>query len=202
MHRREASKPLLSLLQWHPGPSPFTNLPALHFLPLLCAAKDCLVCRLLPRMLLNMRSVGDRIPSTLTKLNQILITKPPLGRINYVDMPPLTAPDRPLHPLVWKVLLLLACVLVFCFALHAKMAVYGQSSQPQPTTSSKLWANAERFDAPVQIPSSTFLWLAIFLASMLYLRAEGRLERERVAVPRQQHSLTYLHRFLRPPPSW
>lgn len=136
------------------------------------------------------------------KIDSILITKLPLGRLNYMEMPPLTAPDRPLHPLVWKVLLLLACMLVFCFALHAKTAVYGQSSQPQPTTSSKLWANAERFDAPVQISSSTFLWLVVFLASLLYLHAERRLERECVVIPRQQRSLNYLHRFLRPPPLW
>jgi len=119
-----------------------------------------------------------------------------------MDMPPLTPPDQPLPPLLWRVLLLLACVLVFSFALHAKVAVYGHSTQPQPGTSSKLWTNGMRFEAPPENPSLPLLWLTLFLVSIIWLTPSSRLQETRVVVARTRSSQQFLHRFLRPPPSY
>jgi hypothetical protein len=115
-------------------------------------------------------------------------------------MPPLTAPDKPLSPTCWRLLLLAACVLVFAFALHAKVAVYHQSPQPQTSTSAKLWLNGEK--VVIQPSFSTFpvLCFAALLFSLFSRPREARYEvAYRTSVPAQASRL-YLHRFLRPPP--
>ena len=61
-----------------------------------------------------------------------------------MDMRPLTAPEKPLSPACLRFLPLVACVLVFAFAAHAKVSVYHQSTQPQTSTSAKLWLSAEK----------------------------------------------------------
>lgn len=117
-----------------------------------------------------------------------------------VDMPPLTSPDKPLSPACWRLLLLTACVLVFAFALHAKVAVYHQSTQPQTSTSAKLWVNVEKATLPPLSPGVSALWLAAFIIWLLSPRPELRLavvDRTPGIVRARQ---LYLHRFLRPPP--
>lgn len=122
-----------------------------------------------------------------------------MTRIIEMSMPPLTPPDRPLYPAFWRLLLLVACVLVFSFALHAKVAVYGQS-QPQPSTASKLWANGVKVETLATSPTSLVLWLAVFLASVL---CESQSSHHYVSpiAAREWSRHPYLHRFLRPPPS-
>jgi hypothetical protein len=113
-------------------------------------------------------------------------------------MSSLARPDKPLNSALWRFLLVAACVLVFSFAVHAKVAVYGQS-QPQPSTSSKLWANGVKFETPVTNSTPSVLWIAIFLA---YLMCESQSSRHYVSsvVVREQRLDHYLDRFLRPPP--
>jgi len=129
-----------------------------------------------------------------------LLTKRRPARINCMDMPPLTSPDKPLNSLFWRLLLLLACVLVFSFALHAKVAVYGHI-QPQPSTSSKMWMNGTRFEVPDLTSSAVLLWLAVLSIPLFYRKSAGRFEAAPVALAREpSRREQYLRRFLRPPP--
>lgn len=114
-------------------------------------------------------------------------------------MPPLTTPARPLNPAIWRLLLVLACVLVFSFALNAKVAGYGQSG-PEASTSSKLWAQDGKFETPDLSSMTTLLWLAAFLAAILLPGRSGRYQEEFV-VAQAMRRQRYLHRFLRPPPA-
>jgi hypothetical protein len=117
-----------------------------------------------------------------------------------MDMPPLTSPDRPLNPVFWRILLLLACVLVFSFALHAKVAVYDHGSQPQPSTSSKLWLTGLKIELPTTASLFSLFWLAAFLTSAIYCQMEPRYHAVCETVARESRRQRYLHRFLRPPP--
>src|SRR5215472_3114277 len=117
-----------------------------------------------------------------------------------MDMPPLTSLDRPLNPVFWRVLLLLACVLVFSFALHAKVAVYDHGSQPQPSTSSKLWIAGLKPELPSATSLFSLFWFATFLVCLISWRLEQRYHADRVIVARELRRQQYLHRFLRPPP--
>ena len=51
--------------------------------------------------------------------------------------------------------LIAACVLVFLFAFHAKMGVYGHGVivKPHTATSSKLWVKSQRMPEPTLTPS-------------------------------------------------
>ena len=117
-----------------------------------------------------------------------------------MDMPPLTPPDRPLNPVFWRILLLLACVLVFGFALHAKVAAYDHGSQPQPSTSSKLWLTGLK----IELPSATSLFFlfsfAAFLSCVISWQREQRYHAVCGTVARELRRQQYLNRFLRPPP--
>jgi len=116
-----------------------------------------------------------------------------------MDMPPLTPPDKPLHPVFWRSLLVMACVLVFSFALHAKVAVYGQI-RPQASTASKLWVNDIRPAAPIVVVLPLLVWLAVFLSIMVrWSDKESYCTRPVLAQERRRQQ--YLHRFLRPPPA-
>ena len=117
-----------------------------------------------------------------------------------MDMPPLTAPDRPLNPVFWRILLLLACVLVFSFALHAKVAVYDHGSQPQPSTSSKLWLTGLKSEASSTTSFASLLWLAAFLICLISWQFEQRYHAVCETVVCELRRQQYLHRFLRPPP--
>lgn len=128
-----------------------------------------------------------------------LLTKSQILRIICMDMPPLTSPDKPLNPLFWRILLVLACVLVFSFALHAKTAVYGHAS-PQPSTSSKLWMSDAQWQPSTVVPSSTLMWLAAFLSYLGCWHNVRRNDAAPVVVAREQWRQQYLNRFLRPPP--
>src|SRR6516162_2733480 len=114
-------------------------------------------------------------------------------------MPPFTSPDRPLRPVCWRLLLVLACLLVFCFALHAKVAIYGHSVQPHASTASKLWLDGKKLD--VQSPSLTFVLLCL-TPILLAVRQQFELRRfvHHTTPPASALNWRYLHRFLRPPP--
>jgi uncharacterized BrkB/YihY/UPF0761 family membrane protein len=115
-------------------------------------------------------------------------------------MPPLTAPEKPLSPACWRFLLVVACVLVFAFAVQAKVSVYHQSTQPQTSTSAKLWLNAEKTTGQPLAPSVSVLWFATLLLSVFAPRNELRFAVVICApgVVRARH--LFLQRFLRPPP--
>ena len=117
-----------------------------------------------------------------------------------MDMPPLTSPDRPLNPVFWRILLLLACVLVFCFALHAKTAVYEHGSHPQASTSSKLWMTGFKTQLPAATPLAPLLWFAAFLTCLIYRQRERRYHAVCETAAPELRRQQYLHRFLRPPP--
>jgi hypothetical protein len=120
-------------------------------------------------------------------------------RIHCVDMPPLTSPGKPLNPVLRRVLLLLAIVLVFSFALHAKLAMYGQSVQPHPSTSSKLWLSSSKLEM-LTVPTLPLLVFAAFLTAFLWRAPvwHYRFVRENPAAESRRRQ--YLHRRLRPPP--
>jgi len=118
-----------------------------------------------------------------------------------MDMPPLTSPDRPLNPVFWRILLLLACVLVFSFALHAKVAVYEHGSQPQPSTSSKLLLTGLKIELPSASSLFFLFWVAACLICLISWQREQRYHAVCGTAGRELCS-QYLHlrRFLRPPP--
>lgn len=96
-----------------------------------------------------------------------------------VDMPPLTAPNKPIHPMCWRALLLI---------------------EPHPSTSSKLWISGAKWQPPPEVPACTMLWLAALLTCLLGWEGVRHYQSAPVAVVRERHRRQYLHRFLRPPP--
>ena len=116
-------------------------------------------------------------------------------------MPPLTAPDKPLNPMFWRLLLLVACLLVFAFALHAKVAVYQSSAAPQTSTSAKLWISGEKMSAPALSSSACLLWFATLVVLIFPLRRETRIEVVERAPAVLLARQLFMQRFLRPPPS-
>jgi len=114
-------------------------------------------------------------------------------------MPPLTSLAKPLNPATWRLLLVVACVLVFCFALHAKMAVYVHG-KAQASTSSKMWPNETKSGPPSLTLAARLFWLAFLFPSILLSEALWRYHLSPVKV-RQLRLQRYVHRFLRPPPA-
>jgi hypothetical protein len=102
-----------------------------------------------------------------------------------------------------RTLLLAVCVLVFLFALRAKVAVYNGNAPAKvtPTTSAKLWLSGQKMEVQ-SLDSSTAIWFWLALLSLFTLV----LHRESIAQVASRSplpsnvSLRYLHRFLRPPP--
>ena len=109
-------------------------------------------------------------------------------------------PEKTLSPVGWRLLLLAACVLVFAFALHAKVSVYQQGSHIDTSTSSKLWLDGQRQVAQPISESLAVFWLASFLIYLFYKQSEGRHDAVYRAPAPVQLTQLYLHRFLRPPP--
>jgi hypothetical protein len=101
---------------------------------------------------------------------------------------------------MWRILLILACVLVFSFALHAKVAGYGPPFGPHPSTSSKLWLNGDKLHPPVVAPAPAPLWLAAFLAGVVVPRTLRNNQLVFAAATVAHHRMVYQRRFLRPPP--
>lgn len=69
------------------------------------------------------------------------------------------------------------CFLVFLFALRAKTAVYlnGAAGKITPSTASKLWISAEKFEArAVAVPSVLSPWLTFLSLFGLYLLPQRR----------------------------
>jgi hypothetical protein len=115
-------------------------------------------------------------------------------------MPPLRSPDKPLNPVFWRILLLLACLLVFSFALHAKVAVYSGTSHPQASTSSKLWLTGQKSQPETIVPPMTLVWLATFITSLLCWQGVLPYQQGPALEIRGLGRQQYLSRFLRPPP--
>src|SRR5271165_2762265 len=114
-------------------------------------------------------------------------------------MSPLTLPEKALSPACWRLLLVAACVLVFAFALHAKVSVYQQGNHIDTSTSSKLWLDGER-QVSRPISQSLTVFCTFLLIYFLYKRSEGRYDAVYRTPAPVQLSQLYLHRFLRPPP--
>ncbi len=109
-----------------------------------------------------------------------------------------------MNPMCWRALLLAACVLVFAFALHAKVAVYGNATQPRASTASKLWLSGGKLQEQTPVaPATAVFWLAAFLTYIYAIdrRPVHRYQAAREHVPPSRRSQLYLHHFLRPPPS-
>ena len=108
-----------------------------------------------------------------------------------------------MNPMCWRTLLLVACVLVFAFALHAKVAVYGNSTQPRASTASKLWLSGEKLQEQTPAPITAVFWLAAFVTYIYEIERQPalRYQAAREHVPPSQRSQLDPHRFLRPPPS-
>jgi hypothetical protein len=115
-------------------------------------------------------------------------------------MSPRTPPDRRLSTGVWRILLLLACVLVFSFALHAKVAVYDHGTQPQPSTSSKLWLSGLKTESPASSSVFSLFWFAAFLICLISWQAARRYYAVCETVAPELRRQRHLRRFLRPPP--
>ena len=79
----------------------------------------------------------------------------------------------PLQMACWRFLLLACCVLVFLFALHAKVSVY-QQQHVDTSTSSKLWVSCERHELQPAPTSVTLFWFTAVLVFLLYCQSEPR----------------------------
>ena len=101
-----------------------------------------------------------------------MLTKVGFARIICWEMPCLIAPDKFFGPACWRLLLLVACVLVFAFALHAKVSVYQQGGHIDTSTSSKLWLDGDRQVSQPISQSLTVLWLASLLIYFLHKQSE------------------------------
>lgn len=100
----------------------------------------------------------------------------------------------------WRFLLLACCVLVFLFALHAKVSVYQQNNHVDTSTSSKLWLSGERHEPQPASASVTVFWFAAVIVFFFGVHSERGYDAFcRTPVPAAL-SLLYLRRFLRPPP--
>jgi hypothetical protein len=98
-------------------------------------------------------------------------------------------------------MLLLACVLVFSFALHAKLGVYVVGAHPDPSTASKLWMSDATWHLNPAAPPATLIWLAVLLSVLLGTHWVHRGVVAPIVSVREQQKRQYLHRFLRPPPT-
>jgi hypothetical protein len=114
-------------------------------------------------------------------------------------MPPLTSPEKTLSPAL-RLLLLAVCVLIFAFTLHAKVAVYNQSSQPQTSTSAKLWLNGEKTTIQPISPGIGVLWFATLVVWLFCQRPEMRPAVVDSTPAMLRARQFFLYRFLRPPP--
>jgi hypothetical protein len=104
---------------------------------------------------------------------------------------------------LWHTLLVMLCVLVFFFALHAKTAVYtgGAPAKVTPSTSSKLWLSGQKLEVQsVENSRSLLFWVVVLCLFSAYLRGESVVPRAFQVAPARTSSLRYIHRFLRPPP--
>lgn len=109
------------------------------------------------------------------------------------------APTRKLRSAVT----LLLCLLVFFFALHAKLAVYNGSAgaKATPSTASKLWAGGQKLeDRAHRYDSTPLLVFAVVWLCALCLRRECHVASPVVVPAADSLRRWHLHRFLRPPP--
>ena len=112
----------------------------------------------------------------------------------------LTVDREPSHTPCSRWLLLGCCLLVFLFALHAKVSVYQQSRPLDAATSSKLWLDGVRHELPPVPARVAPFWLTTIILLLVNQQPERRY---RAACPMPALatlSQLYLHRFLRPPP--
>jgi hypothetical protein len=100
-------------------------------------------------------------------------------------------------------LITLAAAVVFLFAFHAKIGVYGSGPGVKATasTSAKMWLNGQRAEVELTAPSGSLLiWFAILFIHYLYLHRKGEIQTVfRVPAP-VRLSLLHWRQCLRPPP--
>ncbi len=100
-------------------------------------------------------------------------------------------------------LITLAAAVVFLFAFHAKVGVYGGVPGVKATasTSAKMWLSGQRAEVEPTAPSGTWLvWFAILLIHYLYLHRKGAVQTLFRAPAPVRLSLLHWRRCLRPPP--
>ena len=103
-----------------------------------------------------------------------------------------------------RALLLILCVFVFMFALHAKTEVYsgGVPAKVTPTNASKLWFSAEKMEIQsVDLSSGVPFWMGVLCLIVIYLHRELRVRSAFLTPPPRNLPLRQMHRFLRPPPA-
>ena len=110
--------------------------------------------------------------------------------------------DKTSNSRTWRWLLLLACALVFLFALHAKVGVYDHARTPavHTSTSARLWLNGEKLQQHSGVPVLPLLWFSILTLDPLSYRTPRAGFPVLVAIPINL-GLQDLHRSLRPPPA-
>ena len=123
----------------------------------------------------------------------------------YVIIKPVSAAviSRSVHTeRLWQTPVLALCGLLFFFALHAKIAVYGGPPlKVTPSTASKLWANGQKMQgASVDSSPNALFWVASFCLCALCLNRVGRVQRVLITPYPADPTLRYRRRFLRPPP--
>ena len=100
-------------------------------------------------------------------------------------------------------LIVLAAVVVFLFALHAKTGVYGSGTSGKVTssTSAKMWLNGQRAEVePTAQAGALLIWFAILFIHYLHLHRQfGAQTLFRAPAP-VRLSLLHWRRCLRPPP--
>ncbi len=100
-------------------------------------------------------------------------------------------------------LIALAVVVVFLFALHAKTAVYGSSTGVKVTssTSAKLWLNGQKAEVEPTVQAGTLLtWFATLFIHFLYLHRKFSVQTLSDAPAPVRLRLLNWHHCLRPPP--
>lgn len=99
-----------------------------------------------------------------------------------------------------RILLVLACVLVFSFAFHAKVAIYHHPGRVDGSTASKMWPASGKLESSQVNPELMAFLLFAVLPFLLCVPAQERyaaMRRSPILLPSQEFHST---RFQRPPP--
>jgi len=112
--------------------------------------------------------------------------------------------DKTSHNKGWRwPLLLLACALVFLFALHAKVGAYDQVRDlaVNTSTSAKLWLDGEKIQQHSGVPPLAVLWFSVLILDRRSLYCTPSAGLPIFAATPRNLGLQDLHRTLRPPPA-
>lgn len=100
-------------------------------------------------------------------------------------------------------LIAFAAAVVFLFAFHAKIGVYGNGHGVKATssTSAKMWLNGQKADVePTSQAGALLIWFAILFIHYLYLHRQFGVQTLFRAPAPVRRSLLHWRRGLRPPP--